>query len=89
MDLANVFLLTRYRQMNRWRYPSFSCELSGLQKAVKAVMEKAGIPKKVGCHTFRHCFDTHLLETGYDVRTVQKLLEHKDVVRMYAPTTII
>jgi site-specific recombinase XerD len=34
---------------------------TGLQKAVKAAVQKAGIPKKVGCHTFRHCFATHLL----------------------------
>jgi integron integrase len=50
-----------------------------LQRAVKAALRKAGIVKPASCHTFRHCFATHLLERGYDIRTVQELMGHKDV----------
>ncbi len=62
---------------------------SGLQKAIHAAARKAGLVKAVGPHTLRHCFATHLHEAGYDILTVQELLGHKDVVRMYAPTTMI
>lgn len=52
---------------------------SVLQKAIKQAARQAGITKPVGPHTFRHCFATHLLESGYDIRTVQELMGHKDV----------
>jgi integron integrase len=52
---------------------------SGLQKAVRQAAQRAGLVKPVSCHTFRHSFATHLLEAGYDIRTVQELLGHKDV----------
>lgn len=52
---------------------------SVLQKAVKNAIRQAGIYKHASCHTFHHSFATHLLESGYDIRTVQELLGHKDL----------
>jgi len=52
---------------------------SVVQKAVREAAQRAGITKHVTPHTFRHSFATHLLEAGYDIRTVQELLGHKDV----------
>ena len=52
---------------------------SGLQKAVKVAVRMVGIAKRVGCHTMRHSYATHLLENGINIRMVQELMGHKDV----------
>lgn len=52
---------------------------SELQRSIRTAAQKAGILQRIGPHTFRHCFATHLLWSGYDIRTVQDLLGHKSI----------
>ena len=82
---SGIILL--YRSVGEGRH---HVDLSILQKAFKRAMKQSGIAKRATCHTLRHSFTTHLLEDGYDIRTVQELLGHKDVqtTMIYTPVPI-
>ncbi len=80
----NLEMLRRYWKAYRpleWLFPgrnaSTPVSISGIQRVFKTSLAKAGIKKKASVHTLRHCFATHLLESGTDLYYIQRLLGHK------------
>ena len=71
--------VTRWRNRDTNEQGRHHLDPSVIQRSVHAAVRSAGISKPASCHTFRHCFATHLLERGSDIRTIQELLGHSDV----------
>ena len=85
-----VFPATRiYRDRETGERRRHHLHESSVQRAVKDAAREAGLVKRATCHTLRHSFATHLLEAGYDIRTIQELLGHRDLATTMIYTHVL